>query len=122
MKKDAPISLEDLSKYVGLGMDGLEALLESVGLTVDGLLNQYGLADTITVSITRKGVTTLLSSCRLDTPEDMVKQGLLAPWIEPDAQGFGTLSESERVQVRRLTEATVRYCDDGVGTEADPLA
>jgi len=80
------------------------------------LLNEArGEPSTINVSITRGGVTTNLSTCRLDSPEELARVGLLTPWIEPDPIGFGTLTPFEREQTRRLAEVTVSYCDTGCG-------
>jgi len=73
---------------------------------------------TISVSITRDGVTTMLSTCRLDPPEELARVGLLSPWIEPIPQGFGTLTTFEREQTRRLAEATISYCETGCGEMA----
>lgn len=70
---------------------------------------------TINVSITRDGVTTNLSTCRLDPPEELARFGLLAPWIEPNPIGFGTLTPFEREQTRRLAETTISYCETGCG-------
>lgn len=72
---------------------------------------------TINVSITRDGVTTNLSTCTL-SPEAMASTGILAPWIEPDPIGFGTLTAFEREQTRRLAEATISYCETGCGESA----
>ncbi len=70
---------------------------------------------TINVSITRGGVTTNLATCRLDPPDELARVGLLAPWIEPNPIGFGTLTPFEREQTRRLAEATISYCETGCG-------
>lgn len=73
---------------------------------------------TINVSVTRDGVTTNLSTCTL-SPEAMASTGILAPWIEPDPIGFGTLNPFEREQTRRLAEATISYCVTGCGETAN---
>jgi len=104
----------------GINAEGIAALDAAETTAFDAytmLLNdaREAHAPTINVSITRGGVTTTLSTCRLLSPEDLVAFGLLAPWIEPDPIGFGTLTAFEREQTRRLAEATISYCETGCG-------
>lgn len=100
--------------------DGRASLDHAESVALDAytsLLNEEARSEpsTINVSITRDGVTTNLSTCRLDPPEELARFGLLAPWIEPNPIGFGTLTPFEREQTRRLAEATISYCETGCG-------
>jgi len=107
---------------LGVDVDGRAAFDRAENTAFDAyvrLLNEArGEHSTINVSITRDGVTTVLSTCRLDSAEEMQRAGLLAPWIEPVPQGFGTLTPFEREQTRRLAEATISYCETGCGEMA----
>jgi hypothetical protein len=109
----------------GISAEGLAALDRAETVAFDAytlLLNAARAAlpapvpATINMSITRDGVTTVLSTCRLDSAEEMQRVGLLAPWVEPVPSGFGTLTPYEREQTARLAEVTIEYCNDGVGT------
>ena len=111
----------------GINAEGLDAFDRAETVAFDAytlLLNAARNAlpapvpPTISMNITRDGVTTVLSTCRLDSAEELQRVGLLAPWVEPVPSGFGTLTPYEREQTRRLAEATISYCETGCGEMA----